>query len=49
MQKMLTKDPKERISAIEALNHEWILKYAEVCEEIIEPDLMKEFVEKYEK
>jgi serine/threonine protein kinase len=27
IRKMLTKKPEERISALEALNHEWMIKF----------------------
>ena len=40
-------NPTERISASEALTHNWIAKYAEVCEEIPEPHHHKEYLEKY--
>lgn len=40
-------NPKERLSASEALTHDWIAKYAEVCEEVPEPHQHKEYLEKY--
>lgn len=42
-------NPKERISASEALTHDWIAKYAEVYEEVPEPRKYQEYLEKYQK
>ena len=50
LKKMLRKDPKERISATEALHHPWIETYAEICPEtsiLIAPNNIKECFEKY--
>jgi len=47
---MLRKDPKERISASDALKHPWIETYADICEEnpkIISTLNMKECFEKF--
>ncbi len=39
-------NPRERISACEALSHDWITKYAEVCEEMPDQQKYRDYLEK---